>query len=85
MTIEVPELYLLVEKDDSTDGDYIHILGAFTSLKNIQDYLNKRCDPSIGSDLYWQRWRALDSYGLHSEGVIRRKEIKTYSYEVEVP
>lgn len=77
-------MYLLVEKGeaDTPHEAFVQILGAFESLDALQNYLNQRGD-NISTQYYWQLWQALDTYGLHSEGRIVRREHITYTYEVQ--
>lgn len=85
MATQAPEMFLLVDKIEAGEehADYVHILGAFESLESLQDYLNKRGPEDFAATLFWQKWQALDSYGLHSEGAIKRKQHISYTYEVE--
>lgn len=84
MSIEVAELYLLVEKgeSDTPHEEFVQILGAFKSVDAIQEYLDKRGE-AVSERLYWQLWKALDTYGLHSEGRIVRRQHVSYTYEVQ--
>lgn len=81
----VAEMFLLIERgEEGTSGeDYVRILGAFENLVSMAEYLNKRGPESFPADLYWQHWKALDTYGLHQEGRIRRQQHITYTYSID--